>query len=41
MIKERLTTIWSLYRRAPILLCVYFRTEGRIVCIERVEELGL
>lgn len=37
---ERLTTIWSLHRRAPIVVWVRYRLEGaRVVQLECITEL--
>ena len=42
MLEQRLTTIWSLHRRAPVLLRVWVRHENpRLLRIERILELGL
>ena len=40
MTQERLATIWSLYRRGPVLVRVRFRLETGILRIECIEELG-
>ncbi len=40
MKREKLTTIWSLGRRAEVQVRIHYRITGRILTLERIEDLG-